>query len=235
MLSHFSCVWLFATPWTVAHQSPLSMGFSRREYESGLPFPPAGDLPDPGIEPLSLTSPALAGRLFITLQTGETNKNFPGQHLLINELTAWQLPFLPLDMWLLRSWQQPSGPQLQLHFQRRECHCSRSCDLLKVTQWYTANSRGKTRTLIFSSWILFSAWYTSVLQGLGGSRPMGSLLQSPCLLWGHFPPAPPPWSPSPQQSQRSLAGRLGGLGCHTAFLSTYFCLPHDLSFTKMFL
>ena len=48
------------TPWTVAHQAPLSMGFSRREYWSGLPFPPPGDLPDPGIRPASLTSPALA-------------------------------------------------------------------------------------------------------------------------------------------------------------------------------
>ena len=48
----------FATPWTVAHQSPLSMGFSRQEYWNGLPFPSPGDLPDPGIEP---GSPALHG------------------------------------------------------------------------------------------------------------------------------------------------------------------------------
>ena len=47
-LSH---VWLFASPWTVAHQAPLSMGFSRQEYWSALPFPSPGDLPDPGIEP----------------------------------------------------------------------------------------------------------------------------------------------------------------------------------------
>ena len=52
-------VWLFATPWTVAHQAPLSMGFSRQEYWSGLPFPSPGDLPNPGIEPASLASPAL--------------------------------------------------------------------------------------------------------------------------------------------------------------------------------
>ena len=43
-----------ATPWTVAHQAPLSMGFSRHEYWSGFPFPSPGDLPDPGIEPSSL-------------------------------------------------------------------------------------------------------------------------------------------------------------------------------------
>ena len=52
-LSH---VWLFATPWTVAYQSPPSMGFSRQEYWNGLPFPSPGDLPDPGIE---TESPAL--------------------------------------------------------------------------------------------------------------------------------------------------------------------------------
>ena len=46
-----SCVRLFVTPWTVAYQAPPSMGFSRQEYWSGLPFPPPGDLPDPGIEP----------------------------------------------------------------------------------------------------------------------------------------------------------------------------------------
>ena len=51
-----SRVQLFATPWTVAHQAPPSMEFSRQEYWSGLPFPSPGDLPDPGIEP---GSPAL--------------------------------------------------------------------------------------------------------------------------------------------------------------------------------
>ena len=50
-----SCVQLFATPWTVAHQAPLSMGFSRQEYWSGLPFPSPGDLPDSGIKPGSPT------------------------------------------------------------------------------------------------------------------------------------------------------------------------------------
>ena len=55
VLSHFSRVGLFVTPWTVAHQAPPSMGFSRQEYWSGLPFPSPGDLPNPGIEPRSLT------------------------------------------------------------------------------------------------------------------------------------------------------------------------------------
>ena len=59
------------TPWTVAFQAPLSMGFSRQEYWSGLPFPPLGDLPDPGIEPMSPVSPAQAGRFFVTVPPGE--------------------------------------------------------------------------------------------------------------------------------------------------------------------
>ena len=66
VLSHFSHVRLFATPWTVARQAPLSMEFSRQEYWSGLPCPPPRDLPDPGIKPLSLRSPALAGDFFTT-------------------------------------------------------------------------------------------------------------------------------------------------------------------------
>ena len=58
-LSHFSHVQLFETLWNVAHQAPLSMGFPRQEYWSGLTCPPLEDLPDPGIKPASLTSPAL--------------------------------------------------------------------------------------------------------------------------------------------------------------------------------
>ena len=59
------------TPWTVAHQALLSMGFSRQEYWSRLPFPSAEDLPNPGIEPASLTSPALTGVFFTTSTTWE--------------------------------------------------------------------------------------------------------------------------------------------------------------------
>ena len=66
MVSRFSHVRLFVTLWTVAHQAPLSMGFSRQEYWSGLPLSTSGDLPDPGIKPGLLMSPALSGRFFIT-------------------------------------------------------------------------------------------------------------------------------------------------------------------------
>ena len=67
-----SRVQLCATPWTVAHQPPLSMGFSKREYWSGVPCPPLGDLPDRGIEPMSLTSPTLSGGFFTTSTTWES-------------------------------------------------------------------------------------------------------------------------------------------------------------------
>ena len=71
ILSHFSCVQLFATLWAVACQAPLSMGFPRQENWSGLPYLPPGDLPNPGIEPVSLASPALAGSSFTTRATWE--------------------------------------------------------------------------------------------------------------------------------------------------------------------
>ena len=67
-----SRVQLLSTPWTVAHQAPLSMGFLRQEYWSGLPFPAPGALPDPGIEALS---PALAGGFFTAESPGKPDVN----------------------------------------------------------------------------------------------------------------------------------------------------------------
>ena len=65
-----SCLTL-CDPWTVAHQAPPSIGFSRQEYWSGLPFPSPGDLPHPGTEPNFLASPTLAGGFFTTGATWE--------------------------------------------------------------------------------------------------------------------------------------------------------------------
>ena len=73
------CVWLFAKLWTVAHQAPLSMTFSRQEYWSGLPFPPLGGLPGPGTEPSSLVSPALAGGFFTTRAIGKPLPKLAGE------------------------------------------------------------------------------------------------------------------------------------------------------------
>ena len=75
LLRHFNHVCLFATLWTVAHQVPQSMGFSRQEYWSGLPCPPPGDLLNSGIKPVSLLSPALAGSFFTTSATWEALVN----------------------------------------------------------------------------------------------------------------------------------------------------------------
>ena len=71
-VSCFSCVQLFVTPWTVTHQAPVSMGFSRQEYLSRLKCPSPGDLSDPGIKPTSLTSPTLSGGGFFN--TSATRK-----------------------------------------------------------------------------------------------------------------------------------------------------------------
>jgi len=84
VLSHFSHEQLFEILWTVAHQAPLSMGFSRQEYWSRLPFPPPGDLLNAWTEHTSLTmhnSPALAGGIFITSATWEGPGVCEGYHL----------------------------------------------------------------------------------------------------------------------------------------------------------
>ena len=70
VLSRFSHVPFSESPWTVAHQTPLSMGFSQQEYWSGFPCSPPGNLPNPGIE-MSLLSPVLAGGFFTASATWE--------------------------------------------------------------------------------------------------------------------------------------------------------------------
>ena len=94
---------LFATPWTVACQAPPSMGFSRQEHWSGLPFPSPGDLPDPGIELVSPASPALAGGFFTIGPPGKP----PGEPLnenIICESITW---------WVTNKWEYlyPSSPK----------------------------------------------------------------------------------------------------------------------------
>ena len=83
MLNRFSCVQLFANLWTVAHQAPLPKGFSRQEYWSVLLFPSPWSLPNPGIEPASLTSTALAGE-FIT-----TSSTWAGEMVDMKALLEW--------------------------------------------------------------------------------------------------------------------------------------------------
>ena len=68
------------TPWTVARQAPLSMGFPRQEYRSGLPLPPPGGLPDPGMEPGSPTSPALAGGFLTAVPPAKPLLSLPNEN-----------------------------------------------------------------------------------------------------------------------------------------------------------
>ena len=80
ILGAFPSEGLHGTPWAVARQAPLSMGFPRQEYWSGLPFPPAGDLPDSGIEPVSPASPALTGGFIVIIFTAEPPQKAKERH-----------------------------------------------------------------------------------------------------------------------------------------------------------
>ena len=112
MLGRFSHVWLFATLWTVACQAPLSMGFSRQEYWSGLPYPPPRDLPDPGIKPTSPAVPALqADSLPLSHQGSPTSILLPLKSLALwytmriqlneigNQSQTESLNFVLLPLW----------------------------------------------------------------------------------------------------------------------------------------
>ena len=79
--------------WTVACQAPLSMGFSRHKCWSGLPSPPPGDLPNPGVKPVCLMSPALAGGFFTTSATWEALKCIQGHSHGVSAAFAWWLLF----------------------------------------------------------------------------------------------------------------------------------------------
>ena len=74
-----SCIQLFVTPWATACRAPLSIEFSRQEYWSELPVPSPADLPDPGIEPMSLASPALAGGFFTVEPPGKPIDQYQNQ------------------------------------------------------------------------------------------------------------------------------------------------------------
>ena len=85
------CVWLFVGPWTVVHQAPLPMEFSRQEYWSGVVFPTPGGLPDLGVKPVSLASPALAGRFFTTVPPGKPRCVYYCIYTLYNIAVIWDI------------------------------------------------------------------------------------------------------------------------------------------------
>ena len=110
VISHFSRIWLFATLWTVAHQASLSIGFSRQDYWSGLLCSPPGNLPNPGIEPSSLTSPAWQTALLLLV---------PPQFSSVQSLSHVQL-FATL-------WTVAHQAPLSTGFSRQECWSGLPC------------------------------------------------------------------------------------------------------------
>ena len=109
-----SCVWLFATPWTVACQTPLSMKFSKQEYWSGLPCPSPGDLPDPGIKP---RSPVLQADSLLPESPGKTKWMSKGKHKKRKQISIILSWFSLLKIWWTNSEESklfcqdfPAGP-----------------------------------------------------------------------------------------------------------------------------
>ena len=102
MLIHFSHVQLFVTPWTVARQAPLSIGFSRQEDWSGLPCPFPGDLPHPGIETASLLTPALQANSWLLNHPGSPNSKY----INLTNLYRGNLP------WISQDWNQSTSRQV---------------------------------------------------------------------------------------------------------------------------
>ena len=94
VLSHFSHVWLFETPWTVDCQAPLSMEFSRQEYWNGLPLSTPKGLPNPGIISVSLAFPALVGRFFTTAPPVKPTAEWIPQKILVR-FFSWKQPYNP--------------------------------------------------------------------------------------------------------------------------------------------
>ena len=92
----FSCVWLFEAQWIIAHQAPLSLGFPRQEYWSRLPFPPSGDLPDPGIQPCQQANSSLLSHQHTHLVDIQI---FVEQKSVWRELWAWQIIVFKWGFW----------------------------------------------------------------------------------------------------------------------------------------
>ena len=99
MLIRCSRVQLFATPWTVALQAPLSVGLSKQEHWSGLPCSPPGDLPDPGVESPSPESPALAGGFFTTKPSGKPIDSLWVDIKIVSGVLVWVSPDHVCNFW----------------------------------------------------------------------------------------------------------------------------------------
>ena len=186
LLSCFSHIWLFETPWTVARQPSLSMGFSRQEYWSGLPSPPPGDLPHPWFRPTSLMSPALAGR-FSTTRTTWNNLSLKLKLCVLNRVqvsvTPWtvacqaplSLEFSRQEYWSGLPFPTPRnlpGPGIQLASPALVGgfltlpHLRRHVNIFKFVSQFEAtqllNVPFSTHCLLFSSYLLWFGQSTSI-------------------------------------------------------------------------
>ena len=164
LLCSVSHVWLFATPGTVACQAPLSMGFPRQEYWREMPFPTPGDLPNPGIEPVSLASPALAGGFFTTGATWKAQIDIP-------------ITWMTLKGIMLSGRSQTQTLHLYDFSQRQSCTNSgqissfqklgvgRGCD--------TQSAGGRSLFWVFSPWAM---WHPSPPSGIEPATPLTVIL-----------------------------------------------------------
>ena len=119
VLSHLNCVWFFVTPWTVACQTSLSMGFSRQEYWSWWPYPHPGHLSDPGLEPSSLTSSAqwlLNDSIAILWRSGEEGWNPLWASICAITLGKWRRWERGYVAWNLNSSGWASSPSHSGHY-----------------------------------------------------------------------------------------------------------------------
>ena len=119
-LSH---LWFLVTPWTVAHQAPLSMGFSKQGYWSGLPFPPPRHLDDPGIEPTSPASPALAGGVFPTEPSGNTHVHIYTSFFEMKSPTNIGCKYITMSLLFIITW----------NYDKEEWQSSKRIRMLKET------------------------------------------------------------------------------------------------------
>ena len=130
-----SCIWLFATPWIMACQAPLSMEFSRQEYWSGFPFPPSGDLPNPGIKPTSLVPPVLTDGFFTTTPPGKSLSSLGKGKWLIWSARAGSRKWLGgktlLHQWgkqsWLSSWMQGPKSSCWQRWMKQNWDCEKLC------------------------------------------------------------------------------------------------------------
>ena len=143
-----SCVWHFATIWTVGHQAPVSMEFSRQKYWSGLSFPTPGELPDPGMEPPSLMDPALAGGFLTTVPPAKPLKIFRVFFCSVFAFSYVNIQFMYSHLELLL---QGTQPQLLPNWSEWPCLCwghdSLGCSWPKVRATAAAKSRQSCPTL----------------------------------------------------------------------------------------